>query len=71
MNNMRFIDLHCDTIVCEVHRSCGKKNLRSNPEGHLDLLRMKEGGAPGSFSTLRRIAMKRRSLRTATSSPLR
>lgn len=45
MNNMRFIDLHCDTIVCEVHRSCGRKNLRSNPEGHLDLLRMKEGGA--------------------------
>lgn len=42
---MRFVDLHCDTIVCEVMKSRGEKRLRSNPEGHLDLMRLKLGGA--------------------------
>lgn len=45
MSKMRFVDLHCDTIVCEVMKSRGGKNLRSNPEGHLDLERMKKGGS--------------------------
>ena len=44
MSNMRFVDLHCDTLACEVYRSCGAKNLRSN-DCHLDLLRMREGGS--------------------------
>lgn len=44
MSKMRFVDLHCDTVACEVYRSCGKKNLRSN-DCHLDLLRMREGGS--------------------------
>ena len=41
----RFVDLHCDTIVCEVMRSQGEKKLRHNPEGHLDLERLKAGGS--------------------------
>ncbi len=45
MSEMRFVDLHCDTVVCEVLPSNGEKNLRSNPTGELDLLRMKEAGA--------------------------
>ena len=44
MTKMRFIDLHCDTVVCEVMRNEDSKNLRSNPTGMLDLLRMKEAG---------------------------
>ena len=37
---MRFVDLHCDTVVCEVMRDEEHKNLRSNPSGMLDLDRM-------------------------------
>lgn len=44
MTKMRFIDLHCDTVVCEVMGNEDSKNLRSNPTGMLDLLRMKEAG---------------------------
>ncbi len=39
-----FVDLHCDTIVCEVMKSRGQKRLRSNPAGHLDLIRLREAG---------------------------
>ena len=41
---MRFADLHCDTVVCQVFRSGYKKSIRENPDGHLDLIRMKEAG---------------------------
>lgn len=44
-NKMRFVDLHCDTIVCEVMQSRGEKHLRSNPSGHLDLERLKKAGS--------------------------
>ena len=43
MSNMRFVDLHCDTLACEVYRSCGKISLRSNTECHISLERMKKG----------------------------
>ena len=33
MTKMRFIDLHCDTVVCEVMRNEDSKNLRSNQIG--------------------------------------
>ena len=36
MTKMRFIDLHCDTVVCEVMRNEDSKNLRSNPTGMLE-----------------------------------
>jgi membrane dipeptidase len=42
---MRFVDLHCDTVVCEVMRDEEHKNLRSNPSGMLDLDRMKAVGS--------------------------
>jgi membrane dipeptidase len=45
MDQMRFVDLHCDTIVCEIMKSRGAKRLRSNPEGHLDLERLKKTGS--------------------------
>ncbi len=45
MQKMRFVDLHCDTIVCEVMRSRGQRRLRSNPEGHLDLERLRRSGS--------------------------
>lgn len=45
MDQMRFVDLHCDTIVCEIMKSRGVKRLRSNPEGHLDLERLKKAGS--------------------------
>jgi len=45
MKNMRFIDLHCDTIVCEVMGSRGEKRLRANPEGQLDLMRLQKAGS--------------------------
>jgi membrane dipeptidase len=45
MSKMRFVDLHCDTIVCEVMRDEEHKSLRSNPTGMLDLVRMKEAGS--------------------------
>ena len=44
-DKMRFVDLHCDTIVCEVMQSHGEKRLRSNPTGHLDLERLKKAGS--------------------------
>ncbi len=44
MNDMRFVDLHCDTLACKVYRSCGSMELRSNG-CHLDLLRLREGGS--------------------------
>lgn len=40
-----FVDLHCDTIVCEVMKSRGRKRLRCNPAGQLDLMRLKKAGA--------------------------
>ncbi|HWQ58881.1 MAG TPA: dipeptidase [Clostridia bacterium] len=45
MANKRFVDLHCDTVVCEVMKSRGVRRLRSNPEGHLDLVRLGEAGS--------------------------
>ncbi|HOG00183.1 MAG: Membrane dipeptidase (Peptidase family M19) [Firmicutes bacterium ADurb.Bin248] len=45
MEKMRFIDLHCDTVVCEVMKSGGKKHLRANPGGDLDLLRLQKAGS--------------------------
>lgn len=45
MSRMRFIDLHCDTVVCEVMRDEEHKSLRHNPTGMLDLERMKEAGS--------------------------
>lgn len=44
MEKMRFVDLHCDTIVCQVMESRGRKRLRSNPEGNLDLERLRKTG---------------------------
>ena len=44
MTNMRFVDLHCDTLACEVYRSCGTISLRDN-DCHLDLTRLKKGGS--------------------------
>lgn len=45
MDQMRFVDLHCDTIVCEIMKSRGEKRLRSNPQGHLDLERLQKAGS--------------------------
>lgn len=44
MSKMRFVDMHCDTVVCQVMRDEANKSIRSNPKGELDLLRLKEAG---------------------------
>ena len=46
--DMRFVDLHCDTIGEHIARSDGAVTLRRN-DGHIDIEKLQKGGALAQF----------------------